>query len=71
MANCKTCQHAILDTIGDGTGIFQCLVYNDYMTKGGAEYALHSARIKLGNAWNSEIFWPGERNCEKYKTKIN
>ena len=63
--NCADCKHFLPDKVGDG-GIGRCQVYNDYMDKNPSENARQAALIKLGNPYSIDVFWPGDRDCEKF-----
>ena len=66
MAACKNCKNFIADQVGDA-GLGQCEKYNEYKSKTSNVFNLQNARMKLGNAYNSDVFWPGDgRECEKY-----
>ena len=67
---CANCKNFIPDTIGDGSGIGKCQLYEDYKLKTNSLSRLHSARVTLGNKYDDDIFWPvSGKNCERYEIK--
>lgn len=70
---CQDCRHFAPDTIGDGTGIGQCLIFEAYLQKNPSCHAIRMALIDLGNAPDNSTFWGGDvkdRNCKKYEPKV-
>ena len=65
---CETCNFFTRDTVGDGTGIGKCQQYDDYRAKTNVLGNLQVARVKLGNTYDNDVFWPGSGvNCEKFE----
>ena len=66
---CCHCANFIPDTIGDGMGIGNCKVLEDYKAKGASQKAIDAAYEKLGG----RLFWGGDggypRDCIKFKQK--
>ena len=67
---CGTCKSFIADAVGDGSGIGKCQLYDDYKLKTNSLGNLMVARVKLGNRFDCDIFWPGGGvNCDRYEKK--
>ncbi len=71
---CQDCHHFAPDTIGDGMGLGQCLVFEAYLQKNPSEHSIRLALLDLGNAPDNSAFWGGHpdvknRNCKKYEPK--
>ena len=64
---CVNCRFFTKDTVGDGSGIGNCQVYEDFKAQGATEAQLVMAYRCLGNS----LFYGGtggsERYCKKYE----
>lgn len=67
LVQCCDCKHFSADRIGDGLGIGNCGVYDEFKAKGPSVKSLESAFRRLGG----KLFWGGrsdpDRVCEKFE----
>lgn len=61
---CCDCLCFVRDTVGDGSGIGNCLKYMKHLSKNPGQLSIDNAYRQLGG----KLFWPNvERVCHKFE----
>jgi hypothetical protein len=69
--NCLICTDYLPDKINSPAGLGECMSYNAGSARTTDQNKIHAAQVARGNKPGYELFYPGLRDCSKYRGITN